>query len=308
MPVRLSTRSQILCSRRWSRTRNRTRNAVNCWPASPADHEKVKLIDGKLTDVVNYGREAIRNANSPSKVKRGRWTPLWKQRIMNSITCLPRKKNMIILERNFQLNQKKVYQFLLEKRTEASSRSGNNFISQDYTIRVSSRHRSTSGILIDPRRGPGYLWCALRVSATLRAWKSGRQRDGGKMTTSPVAGVIRELSVEEIIGSDFPFADLALRILFCMDWSEEKNYLMTSSVQGEKIICREKFSSCSRTQRFGKVILTDMNLHHSTSSCRREKSRLFREWVITSPRRCALDKLCSSFLCIHFISYRCRTK
>ncbi|UTW63942.1 AAA family ATPase [bacterium SCSIO 12741] len=85
---------------------------------TPAD-EKVKLVEDRIRHIENYIVESIRNTRINSGIKR--------KEIENAILAaeeallsVPTKeKQLVILERDFKLNQK-IYNFLAEKRTEAS--------------------------------------------------------------------------------------------------------------------------------------------------------------------------------------------
>ncbi|HNP98175.1 MAG TPA: GNVR domain-containing protein [Bacteroidia bacterium] len=258
-----------------------------------ADHEKVKLIDGKIDDVVNYSREAIRNAKLSIKVKRAEMDSAVEAADHEFDNLPTKEKNMIILERNFQLNQK-VYQFLLEKRTEAS-------IAEAATI---SFHRiiqyaSVPTTPVYPRRGfllilagvTGLLCGVLFVY--LRRYARGKVEDKEmveKMTTSPVAGVIRELSVEESSEAISPFADLATNLILHGLIGGKKIITVTSSVQGEGKSFVAKNLALALARSGWKVILTDMNLHHSIVHAD-EKIALVPGMSDYLRGECALDKL-----------------
>lgn len=83
------------------------------------ENEKVLAIDGKIKDVVDYIKQNIHLAANSMRIQR--------DKILNDIaiaeepfTSVPTKeKRIIILEREFKLNQD-IYNFLNEKRTEAN--------------------------------------------------------------------------------------------------------------------------------------------------------------------------------------------
>lgn len=91
---------------------------------TPED-EKVQVIDGKLHDLTAYLLEGVRNTRNNLRVKYGE-VDKEIRRSENVFVGLPtREKDLTILERDFQLNQK-LYNFLHEKQTEAEiARSAN---------------------------------------------------------------------------------------------------------------------------------------------------------------------------------------
>ncbi|MBK6446512.1 MAG: polysaccharide biosynthesis tyrosine autokinase [Bacteroidetes bacterium] len=231
------------------------------------DHEKVRLIDGKIEDVITYSREAIRNAKNAIKAKRAQMDAAVELADHEFDNLPTKEKNMIVLERNFQLNQK-VYQFLLEKRTEAS-------IAEAATI---SFHRiiqyaSVPTTPVYPKRGfllilagfTGLLSGILFVY--LRRYARGKIEDKEmieKMTTSPVAGVIREMNGAAIEAGNNPFSDLATNLILHGLIGGKKIITVTSSVAGEGKSFVAKNLALALARSGWKVVLADLNLHNAT--------------------------------------------
>ena len=231
------------------------------------DHEKVKLIDGKIDDVVKYSREAILNAKQSIRAKRAEMDAAVETADHEFDNLPTKEKNMIILERNFQLNQK-VYQFLLEKRTEAS-------IAEAATI---SFHRiiqyaSVPTTPVYPKRGfllilagvTGLL-CGL-LFVYLRRYARGKIEDKEmveKMTSSPVAGVIREMGDSPVQEGNNSFSDLATNLILHGLINGKKIVTITSSIQGEGKTFIAKHLASALARSGWKVVIADLNLHHAS--------------------------------------------
>ncbi len=82
-------------------------------------NEKVTVIDDKLKDLTDYLKESIQNTrkNLQTKYNNIEQSITEAQRIFDYLPT--KERNMIILERDFRLNEK-IFSFLTEKRTEAS--------------------------------------------------------------------------------------------------------------------------------------------------------------------------------------------
>lgn len=227
------------------------------------DNDKVKLVDGKINDVVRYTQEAIRNARLSINMKR-KELDATVQEADHEFDNLPTKeKNMIVLERNFQLNQK-VYQFLLEKRTEAS-------IAEAATI---SFHRiiqyaSVPTTPVYPRRGfllilAGFTGLLGGLAFIyLRRYVRGKIEDKDtieKYTTSPVAGVIRQFEGKagDVAASGFSNLSTSLHLQGLV---KEKQFItVTSTIQGEgKSFIAENLAK-ALAQSGWSVALCDLNL------------------------------------------------
>jgi len=85
---------------------------------TPED-DKVKTVDMKLADLNSYLLESVRNTRNTLSIKY-RDIDRTIQQATGAFTGLPtREKNLAILQRNFELNEK-LYTFLREKETEAA--------------------------------------------------------------------------------------------------------------------------------------------------------------------------------------------
>ena len=81
-------------------------------------HEKVKIIDNKLSDLYSYLEESIKNTRKDLQFK---YNDLAKtiEKVEEKFASYPYKeRNMTVLERNFDLNDQ-IYRFLQEKKTNA---------------------------------------------------------------------------------------------------------------------------------------------------------------------------------------------
>lgn len=82
------------------------------------EHEKVKTIDEKLEDISSYMQESVHNTETNLRIKYRDLQQTIEESEKVFIGLPTREKNMIILERNFGMNEQ-TYRFLREKRTEA---------------------------------------------------------------------------------------------------------------------------------------------------------------------------------------------
>ncbi len=83
------------------------------------DNEVVMVIDKKIEDINAYIVESIHNASKNIKIKRKEIERTIEEAQKVFIGLPTKEKRLIILEREFQLNQK-TFNFLTEKRTEAA--------------------------------------------------------------------------------------------------------------------------------------------------------------------------------------------
>ncbi|SNR79630.1 GumC family protein [Hymenobacter mucosus] len=82
------------------------------------EDEKVVAIDQKLADLNGYLLESIKNTRNALTIKYGEIDQAIRQAEKGFVGLPTREKNLAILERNFQLNEK-LYTLLHEKKTEA---------------------------------------------------------------------------------------------------------------------------------------------------------------------------------------------
>jgi uncharacterized protein involved in exopolysaccharide biosynthesis len=83
-----------------------------------AEHEKVKLIDAKLQDLILYLRESITNSKTALRIKLFELEQGIREAEAVFVGLPSRERRMNDLERDFSLNEQ-LYRFLHEKRTEA---------------------------------------------------------------------------------------------------------------------------------------------------------------------------------------------
>ncbi len=81
--------------------------------------EKITLVDSKIADVVDYIEQNIHNAKNAMRIQRDRIASDIQISELPFKNIPTKEKEMVILERQFQLNQQ-IYNFLNEKRAEAS--------------------------------------------------------------------------------------------------------------------------------------------------------------------------------------------
>lgn len=84
-----------------------------------AENEKVKIMDDKIADVVDYIKKNIHNARNSMQIQRNKIAKDIELAELPFLNVPTKEKNMVILEREFKLNQE-IYNFLNEKRTEAN--------------------------------------------------------------------------------------------------------------------------------------------------------------------------------------------
>lgn len=230
------------------------------------ESEKVKLVESKIGDIVGYCREAITNARKNIESKRRQLSEaVFKAE--HSFDNLPTKeKNLINLERDFQLNQK-VYQFLLEKRTEAS-------IAESATV---SFHRviqpaTVSKMPVYPKRGfmmilAGFTGLLVSVvSIYLRRFFRGKIEDKEsveKLTTLPVMGILHETRVKE--ESRQEFSNLTAQLLLMEKIKKHSLITVASTISGEgkSYVTEGLAGGLGRSGR--RVLVMDMNLHQRNS-------------------------------------------
>jgi hypothetical protein len=225
------------------------------------DHEKVKLVEEKIDDVNSYLKEAISNARKNIGLRRTELTSAV-QEADHAFDDLPTKeKNLVNLERDFQLNQK-VYQFLLEKRTEAS-------IAEAATI---SFHRVIQNAPVPaspvfPRRGflialaavTGFLCSLLFLYA--RRYFRGVLEDKTtveRQSSIPVAGILHDR--DDTGAGDRDFSTLAGQLSLTGALTFPSLLCVTSTLRGEgKTYCAGGLAGAfARSGR--RVLLIDLDL------------------------------------------------
>ena len=225
------------------------------------DHEKVKLVEEKIDDVNSYLREAISNARKNIGLRRNELTTAVEE-ADHAFDDLPTKeKNMVNLERDFQLNQK-VYQFLLEKRTEAS-------IAEAATI---SFHRVIQNAPVPaspvfPRRGflialaamTGFLASFTFLYA--RRYFRGVLEDKStveRLSGIPVAGILHEQNDSRAIGRDF--STLAGQLTLTGALKFPSLVCVTSSLREEGKTYTAAGLAAAFTRSGRRVLLVDLDL------------------------------------------------
>lgn len=83
------------------------------------DSEPIRSVDAKIADVIQYIRQNIANTRKSMHIQREKIAKDIAKAEEEFVSVPTKEKDIVILERNFQLNQS-IYNFLTEKRTEAS--------------------------------------------------------------------------------------------------------------------------------------------------------------------------------------------
>lgn len=83
------------------------------------ESDQIKALDEKIADVVQYVTQNIFNARKSMEIQRNKIIKDIRESEKFFVDIPTKEKDLVILERNFQLNQT-IYNFLTEKRTEAA--------------------------------------------------------------------------------------------------------------------------------------------------------------------------------------------
>lgn len=83
------------------------------------ESEQIKSVNAKIEDVIKYIRQNIGNTRKNMHIQRDKIAQDIVKAEEEFVTYPTKEKDMVVLERNFQLNQT-IYNFLTEKRTEAA--------------------------------------------------------------------------------------------------------------------------------------------------------------------------------------------
>ena len=196
------------------------------------DNEKVKNVDSDIQDVVNYIRKNISNARNSMDLQRIKINQAILDTEKEFIDVPTKEKELVILERAFQLNQN-IYNFLMEKRTEsaiaeAATMSFHRIIQRANipTKPVSPKKSFTIlvfgflGLLL----GISLVYIYDAVSARIK-YKDELE----KLSTSPVISDIRHVLIGENKSKDF----LSLASKLHLKSKKAQSFLITSSVDGE---------------------------------------------------------------------------
>ncbi|WP_291275861.1 GNVR domain-containing protein [Flavobacterium sp.] len=90
------------------------------------DNEKIKIINSNIDDVTSYIKKNIQNAKNGMRIQRDKIQEDIRLAEIPFETVPTKEKQLVILERNFKLNQE-IFNFLTEKNTEASIAQGATF-------------------------------------------------------------------------------------------------------------------------------------------------------------------------------------
>lgn len=229
------------------------------------ENEKVKLVDQKIADIIHYTKESISNAKKNIEVKRKELAGAV-ETASHEFDGLPTKeKEMVVLDRTFQLNQK-IYQFLIEKRTEAA-------IAEAATISFHRilQHAEIPLKPISPNRTMMIIVAAFvglmlgLAFVYMRRFVRSKVEDKEsieKMTLLPVTGIIKhhQKNSEQC---DENFRTLATNLQLLGHVSKGTLITVTSTIEREgktytAIHLAKALSNCG-----WKVLLVDFNLKHT---------------------------------------------
>jgi Mrp family chromosome partitioning ATPase len=229
------------------------------------EHEKILLIDAKINDNIKYIKESIRNAKNDIAIKRSELFSAYDEANHRFDSLPSQEKDMVVLEREFQLNQK-VYQFLVEKRTEAS-------IAQAATI---SFHRiiKLAEIPVGPispkptmmRIIAGFLglMIGLAIVYTRRAMR-GKIEDKEtveKHSTLPIAGIIKQ-NTSAAEAREENFYTLSTNLILLNQIKRGTAITITSTIEKEGKTYAAINLAWALSQMGWKVLLCDMNSKQS---------------------------------------------
>lgn len=229
------------------------------------DDEKVKVIDEKINDVANYIRESIKNTHKNIGIKRKEMETTIDQ-ANKFFEGLPTKeKHFIVLQREFQLNQK-IFNFLTEKRTEAAiakavTISFHRIIQQAYIPLKPISPKKTLMLIVSALLG-------LIIGTTLvyaKEFVGGKIRTRDqleKVISTPVAGIIKNYNRRaENIADDFLSLITNLKLLNGI--KKHQSILFTSTIAKEG----KSFAALNIARAFAdlewSVVLIDLNFRNS---------------------------------------------
>jgi uncharacterized protein involved in exopolysaccharide biosynthesis/Mrp family chromosome partitioning ATPase len=202
-----------------------------------AENEKVKVIEAKIEDLIVYLKESIKKTKHDMSTRQ-KELKLFLDKLENQFDQLPtNEKQMIILEREFQLNQE-MYNFLTQKRLEAS-------IVKAATISFHQvlEYGVPNYTAISPNKKlilfvSGLLGILLSLAFIyLREFLSGKINSRGqleKLTSLPIIGVIPRIHPKRGIDIDSTkFSGLASEFEVRNYLEDGSTFLIGSSLPGE---------------------------------------------------------------------------
>ena len=240
---------------------------------TPED-EKVIALEKNVADIEAYIKEGINNNRKNISTKR-KEIELAIAEAEKAFIGLPTKeREMTILQRDFQLNQK-IFNFLTEKRTEAAIASA-----ADIAFHRIIEFGSTPTSPISPNRPlsliiSGLLGLIIGITVIyVREFMGGKVRSREeleKIATAPVCGIIKEYRSK----SSDPSADfqsLASNLIMLNNISRHESLLVTSSIakEGKSFVAQQLAKGFADIG--WKVAIVDLNLRKPQQHERFEKS------------------------------------
>lgn len=225
------------------------------------DDEKVKVVDDKIADVVVYIKESIRNSSKSIRIKRIEIEKAIEEANKVFIGLPTKEKELVILNRDFTLNQK-IFNFLTEKKTEASiaeaaSISFHRIIQTAYvpTQPISPKKTLTMIVMF-------FLGLIIGISIVyLKEFIGGkiRSRDAlEKISTLPVAGVVRSYKRRKQDKKE-DFLTLGTNLQMLHNIQKHQALLVTSTIarEGKTFVARHLAEAYAGLG--WKVVIVDLN-------------------------------------------------
>lgn len=223
------------------------------------DNTKIKIIDEKIRDVINYIRENIHNTRKSFRIQKNEIKRTIKEAELDFDEVPTKEKEMVILERDFQLNQA-IYKFLTEKRTEAeiaksATISFHRIIQYSFLPKAPVSPKKNFTILVSAFLGTflglGLVYLKDAISAKVKF-----RDEVEKNSSIPVIGIVKKQKNSAEYSTDI--ATLANKLLISGDY---KKMVITSTIPHEG----KSYISFNLAKNFAllgyNVILVDLNLH-----------------------------------------------
>ncbi len=225
-----------------------------------SDNSKIKIIDEKIKDVIQYIRENIHNTRKSFRIQKGEIKRTIQEAELDFDEVPTKEKEMVILERDFQLNQA-IYKFLNEKRTEAeiaksAAMSFHRIIQYSFLPKTPVSPKKNFTVIVSAFLGIflglGVVYVKDAVSAKVK------YRDEIEKNSSiPVIGIVKKQKSASEFSTDI--ATLANKLLISGAY---KKIAITSTIPKEG----KSYISLNLAQNFAllgyKVIIIDLNLHN----------------------------------------------
>ncbi|MBL4707169.1 MAG: AAA family ATPase, partial [Flavobacteriales bacterium] len=234
------------------------------------DDEKVKVVDEKIKDISSYIHESISNTANSIRLKRRELEKVIEEANRFFIGLPTKEKELVILNRNFVLNQK-ILNFLTEKRTEAAiaeaaSISFHRIIQKAYVPTIPISPKKVLVMIVS-----GILGLIIGVSTVyFREFVGGKIRtreELEKISLIPVAGIVKNYKKKVSVNSE-DFLRLASSLSLFNGIKKHQSILLTSTISKEgKTFITENLGSAIAALGWN-VVLVDLNFKKPSLSDR----------------------------------------